>query len=60
MRMFQPENLSLLVPMLTLWWGLATCLLGYLILRVNLVIAGIYFGAYIGTIVAMWRCKRTA
>jgi hypothetical protein len=50
-------NLALLVPMLMLWWGLATCLLGYLIIRVNLVIVGVLLGAWAGAMLALWRAQ---
>lgn len=56
-RWIDPTNLSLLLPMLMLWWGLATCLLGYLIIRVNLVIVGVLIGAWGGAMLALWRAQ---
>jgi hypothetical protein len=56
-RFLDTTNLSLLVPMLMLWWGLATCLLGYLIIRVNLVVVGVLLGAWAGAMVSLWRAQ---
>lgn len=56
--LIDPTSLALLVPMLALWWGLATCLLGYLIVRINLVVVGIYLGAWAGTAIALVRARQ--